>query len=130
MRNSSSGFSLVEILVAMFLLAMILLAVAPLFILAGRSTSSAGEISNASAVAVQRMETLDLVAFDTLVKGGSLTANTVGFFDSTNPDYLVRWRVTDDATPPKLKTVEVRVIAQDVPVGLPKEVSVVSLRAW
>ncbi len=130
MRHQSGGFSLVEILVAMFLLSMILLAVAPLFILAGRSTSSAGEIGNASAAAVQRMEQLDLVAFDTLTQGGSLTANQVGFFDSSNPEFLVRWRVTNNATPPTLKTVEVRVVAQNVPTGLPKEVRVVSLRAW
>jgi prepilin-type N-terminal cleavage/methylation domain-containing protein len=115
------GVSLLEVLVALLLLGLSLLAVVPMFLTATRSTASAGEISTLSAVAGQRMEWLRQIPFDSLTAGGSLTTNQSGFFDTSDPGFVVRWRITDDATPPTVKTVEVWARALRSPVGLPKE---------
>lgn len=126
---NGKGFTLVEVLIALLLLSISILAVLPLFVHAMRSNASAGEIGSVSAVANQRMELLTQIPFDNLTAGGSLTADSTGYFDDSDPDVLVRWRVTDDATPPTLKTVEVRGIALRTPMGGPKELLLVGLAA-
>jgi Tfp pilus assembly protein PilV len=115
------GVSLLEVLASLLLLGLSLLAIVPMFLTATRSTASAGEISRLSAAAGQRMELLRQIPFDTLTAGGSLSADQTGYFDASDPDFLVRWRVTDDATPATVKTIEVWARARRSPVGSPKE---------
>lgn len=127
--SRSSGFSLVEILVAMLILSMALLAVAPLFIHASKETSVSGDLGSVGALAVHRMELIRQTTFVTLTAGGSLTSNQAGFFDTSNAGYTVRWTVTNNATPTTLKTIQVRVVAARAPVGLPKEITLTGLVA-
>ena len=72
-----------------------------------------------------RMERLRQTPFKTLNAGGSLTSNVTGFVDASDPTYLVRWTVVNDATPPVLKTIQVRALARKAIVGLPKEVRLI-----
>lgn len=128
-RSPEAGFSLVEILVAMLVLGFAMLAVVPLFVQSARATASAGEIGNLTAVVSQRMEALRDTEFTTLTAGGSLAANETGFFDASDPDYLVRWTVTDDASPPTRKTIRVWGEAARAPSGRQKELLLVAVAA-
>jgi len=126
---NGKGFTLVEVLVSLFLLALSVLAIIPLFVHAMRSNAVAGEIGTLSAVANQRMELLTQVPFDSLTAGGSLTSDATGYFDSSTPDIQLRWRITDDATPATIKTIEVSGVALRTPMGEAKEILLVGLAA-
>jgi type II secretory pathway pseudopilin PulG len=123
------GFSLIEILVALFLLQLALLALVPMFVYASRSTMSAADMGSVGARAVERMELLRQIEFDNLTAGGSLTGDVTGFFDDSDPDFVVRWRITDNATPPTLKTIEVRAVADRVLLGQPRQVTLLNVAA-
>ena len=121
-RRSQSGFSLVEVLVALVLLAFGLLAVAPLFVFATRETAASADYGTAGALAVRRMEMLRTVDFNSLTAGGSLTSNATGFFDTGDSRSTVRWTVENNATPVTIKTVVVRAISMRQPEGPAKVV--------
>lgn len=127
--SRSDGFSLVEILVALLIMSLALLAVAPLFVHAAKETASSGDMGTVGALAVQRMELIKQTAFTGLTAGGNLTSNQTGFFDTSNAGFTVRWTVTDNASPATLKTVQVRVVASRAAVGLPKEITLTSVSA-
>ena len=121
-KRSQSGFSLVEVLVALVLLGFGLLAVAPLFVYATRETAASSDYGTAGSLAVRRMELLRTTPFKSLTAGGSLTSNTTGFYDTTDARSTVRWTVTDNATPATIKTVVVRAISMRQPEGPAKVV--------
>jgi prepilin-type N-terminal cleavage/methylation domain-containing protein len=121
-KRTQSGFSLVEVLVAVVLLAFGLLAVAPLFVFATRETAASADYGTAGALAVRRMEMLRTVDFNSLAAGGSLTSNTAGFFDTSDPRSTVRWTVANNATPTTVKTIVVRAISMRQPEGPAKVV--------
>jgi type IV pilus assembly protein PilV len=127
-RTSQSGFSLVEVLVALVLLAFGLLAVAPLFVFATRETAASAEYGTAGALAVRRMEMLRTLDFNSLAAGGSLTSSVTGFFDSSDSRSTVRWTVTNNATPVTMKTIEVRAVSMRQPEGPAKEVKLKYVR--
>jgi prepilin-type N-terminal cleavage/methylation domain-containing protein len=121
-KPSQSGFSLVEVLVALVLLSFGLLAVAPLFVFATRETAASADYGTAGALAVRRMEMLRTVDFNSLTAGGNLTSNATGFFDTGDSRSTVRWTVTNNATPTTIKTIVVRAISMRQPEGPAKVV--------
>ena len=121
-NRGESGFSLIEVLVALVLLAFGLLAVAPLYVLASRETAASADYGTAGALAVRRMEMLRTTPFNSLGAGGSLTANSTGFFDTSDVRSTVRWTVTNNASPPTVKTITVRAISMRRPEGPAKVV--------
>jgi len=52
----------------------------------------------------------------------------VPYFDSSDPDYVVRWRVVDNATPAGGKQLTVRALALRQVSGMPKEITLDALR--
>jgi hypothetical protein len=66
------------------------------------------------------------------VTGGSLVSDTtVGsapYFDASESGYIVRWQVTDNATPLGGKRLTVRALALRQVSGVPKEVTLNALR--
>ena len=122
------GFSLVEVLVALFLIGLGVLAAAPMFIYAMQGNATGADFGSVGAIAVERMEQLRSQTFVNLPAGGSLTVSQTGYSDLTDPDYILRWRITDDATPPTLKTISVRAIAVRQVVGERKEITLTTLR--
>ena len=123
MRSRSDGFSLIETLLAMFLLSLALLFVAPLFVYARKATAASGDIGSTGAIAVRRMELLRQTPFLGLTAGGSLTNDVAGFFDNSTAGYGVRWLVTDDANPAVIKTIQVRVVSTRAVLGVAKVVT-------
>jgi len=131
MKRDANGFSLVEVLVALFLIGMGLLAAAPLFMLAAQGNAVGADFGSAGAIAVERLELLRATDFgDTaLAQGGSLTSNSTGYFDAAHPDFDVRWQIVDNVSPADTKTIDVRVVAKRQVVGRNKGVSMTTLRA-
>ena len=122
------GFSLVEVLVALFLIALGVLAAAPMFVYAMQGNATGADFGSVGALAVERMEQLRASSFVSLAAGGSLTVSQTGYSDTSDPDYIIRWRITDDATPPSVKTITVRAIAVRQVVGERKEITLTTLR--
>ena len=58
MRHNARGFTLLEVLIAVFLMAFIMLAVAPLFIHSIEANAAGADFGSVGAIAVDRMEQL------------------------------------------------------------------------
>ncbi len=129
MRRESRGFSLVEVLLALALLFVGIVAAAPMFIFAMKETAAGADMGSVGAAAVDWMEDLRASDFYTLAAGGSLTSNVSGFSDTSNPKFTVRWQIVDNGSPATVKTISVRAIAARQAMGNAKEVTLISLRA-
>lgn len=101
------GASLIEVLVALLLIGIGLLAVAPMFVSASRGNATGGDLGTVGAAGVERMEQLRATDYDNLVVGGSLTSDTPGYFDDSRAGLIVRWTVDPNATPPDTRIVTV-----------------------
>jgi len=123
------GFSLIEVLLALFLMGIALMYAAPMFATAIRENAAGADLGSAGAIAVDRMEALRASDFYQLAAGGDLAANVGGFSDTGDPRFTVRWRITDNGSPATLKTISVRVIAARQSTGASKEVNLTTERA-
>ena len=130
--DSRAGFSLIEVLVALFLGTLVFLVIAQMIgvgVEAGRASS---DMTRVAALAGERMEELTRSEFVDLVPGGSLVADVVGFSETLDldadgmDDYTRRWEVVDLGTEMRLR---VRVFALLDVVGPAKETTFVALKA-
>jgi prepilin-type N-terminal cleavage/methylation domain-containing protein len=98
--TSESGFTLVEALVAILVLAVGLVSVANLMVVAGTSNSVANASTASATIASQELETLTAIPYDQLVEGGDLEADDPsGLFSNTLDvpgvgQVRTRWTVT------------------------------------
>lgn len=122
------GFSLVEVLVALFVISLGVLAAAPMFVYAMKGNAAGADFGSVGAIAVERMELLRSQTFGSLTAGGNLTTSVTNYSDLTDPEYIVRWRIQDNATPATTKIITVRTIAVRRVVGQRKEITVTTLR--
>jgi prepilin-type N-terminal cleavage/methylation domain-containing protein len=128
-HRKARGFSLVEVLVALFLISLGVLAAAPMFIYAMQGNAVGADLGTVGAVAVERMELLRSSNYGALTAGGSLTSNVTGYFDNSNPAVTVRWTITDDTVGPvTVKTITVRAITNRQVVGERKEITMTTSR--
>lgn len=130
MRAPNSGFTLVEVVVSLFLIGLGVLAAAPMFMFAMQGNAVGEEKGVAAALAVERLEMLRAVDYWTLAlaPGGSLTVNTNGFFDNSDPDYTIRWLVTTNTTPDETIVISVRVVPAGTIPGSSRVVTLTTLR--
>jgi prepilin-type N-terminal cleavage/methylation domain-containing protein len=126
------GFTLLEMLIALTLLSVAILALAPVFMMASERSAAGADMGLVGALAVEEMETLRAAPWGILDAGGSLVSDaTVGgtpYFDASESGYVVRWAITDNATPVGGKRLIVRALALRQVSGLPKEVTLSALR--
>jgi type IV pilus assembly protein PilV len=114
-RTSEAGFTLVEALVAMVVLAVGITAVANLM-LVGASSNSVGNASTAAtAIAARELERLKAIEYNSLTVGGNLEADDPGppvFFRVDDVPGVgrirTRWTVQAVAGEPKIRFVTVR----------------------
>lgn len=125
----NAGFTLVEVLLALALMFVGLIAAAPMFIFAMKETAAGADMGSVGAAAVDRMELLRSGDFYSLTAGGSLASNVGGYSDVTTAAYTVRWAIVDNASPATVKTISVRAIATRQAIGAQKETTLTSLRA-
>ena len=126
------GFTLLEMLIAVTLLAVVILAIAPMFMMAAERSAAGADMGLVGALAVETMESLRAEPISNLSAGGSLVSDTslgsTPYFDASEPGYIVRWQVTDNATPVGGKRLTVRALALRQVSGVPKEVTLSALR--
>jgi hypothetical protein len=133
-QRPESGLTLLETLLSLMFLGVGLLGIAPLFVHASQDNSIGADLARAGAAAVLRMEQLREEPFDSaaLDVGGSLTvdvtAGSVDYFDTSDPEFTVRWLIENNTIPPGTKVVTVRATMNRRVVGRPKQVTVTSLR--
>jgi prepilin-type N-terminal cleavage/methylation domain-containing protein len=129
MRGASRGFTLLEVVLALAIMAVGLIATAPLFVLAARENAGGGDLGTVGSLAVERLEQLRGLHFYSLANGGSLDSNVAGYSDTSNPDFDVRWVIADSPSPPAgMKVIVVRALARYDVIGRPKEVTMVTVR--
>ena len=129
MTRGERGFSLVEVLVALLILMLGILAVAPMFIYGARRAAASADIGKAGAAATKRMELLRATSYGSLPSGGSLSSDLTSYSDATDPAVLVRWAISDNATPSTVKTISVVAISRRQVSGPAKRVQFMTLRS-
>ena len=129
MRGGNNGFTLVEVVIALAIMAVSLIATAPMFVYAARENAGGGDRGMVGVLAVERMEQLRGQYFYVLNNGGSLDSNVSGYSDSSNPDFDVRWVISDKSgAPAGLKVIVVRALANRAVFGQPKQVTMATTR--
>ena len=128
MRGSSSGFTLIEVIVSLFLIGLGVLAAAPMFMYAMQGNAIGGEKGAAGALAVEQMEVLRATYFLALPAGGSLTVDTAGYVDTSDPNNTVRWLIASNTAPPGSLIISVRVIPAGSIPGSSREVTLTTIR--
>ena len=130
--GADAGFLLVEVLISLFLMTIIVLAMAQLMVLSVAANRAAVDYTEATYLAAGKMEELVETRYTTLDAGGSLDGDTTGFFDNpdvdgdTIGDYVRRWEITDLGD---RKQIRVRLISARRTFGPPKAVTLVTLVA-
>lgn len=104
----SDGFTLIEVMIALTILATGLLTVAAAQLYAMRGGSSGRHTSEAATIAHSQIETFARTAFDDLAAtGGNWLPNSPLVENRIEASYSTQWRITD--VDPNLKSVDVRV---------------------
>jgi prepilin-type N-terminal cleavage/methylation domain-containing protein len=127
--RSARGFTLVETIVALTLLGLGILALAPLFTYASRGAAAGGEMGEVGALAVERLEGLRGTPYSALIPGGSLTSSVTGYSDITDPEFVVRWQIASNAGTPNTKIITLRALATRQAAGARRDVTLITMRA-
>jgi type II secretory pathway pseudopilin PulG len=101
-ERREQGFLLAELLVALGLLAIALLAMTPLFVIAGRQNAAAGDLTFAATMAQEKAESLKSTPYTSLAAGSDVVAQRRASYDRA-------WTVAADSPHPGMKTVTVTV---------------------
>lgn len=130
--DSRAGFSLIEVLVALFMATLVFLVIAQMIGVGTEAGRAASDMTRVAALAGERLEDLTQAEFVDLVPGGNLNADVAGYSETLDldndglNDYTRRWEVTDLGTEMRLR---VRVFALQDSVGPAKETTYVALKA-
>jgi|GEM_PF-1265008 len=119
------GFTLIECLIAMVITLVGLLAVANLIVVGIRLQTESRDSTAAMALARAKIEQLQnyAPAAPQRVRGGSLTTDTIGYFDTPDTRFTRRWQVeinpTDAGVPSGTQRITVVVVPNRGGVRLP-----------
>lgn len=127
-RRDESGFTLLETLVALLLTSLVVLGAAPMFARAAHATDAGADIGVVGTLAVDRLEQLRELSWGKLTPGGSLLTDVVGYSDASSEEYIVRWTITNNASPSQTRTIEVLAAARNNPAGIRRQVTVTTSR--
>lgn len=128
-NRGECGTSLIEVLVALVLIAIGALGVVPMLVASMSLSATAGDIGLLSSKATARLESLRAEDFYDLTAGGSLTVSIAGYFDASDPDFLVRWEIMNGGGPPGTKTIRLGAFGLDPAAGPRKYVELTTLRS-
>lgn len=131
MRHDA-GFTLIESLVAIFILTLVALSLGQVVGMGMLQNRTAEDLTQATALATAKLEELRSGAYAALVAGGSLDADAEGYFDAPDPnadgvtDFVRRWRITDQ---PGGKLIQVRSVSNISGIGLGKVATMATIIA-
>jgi len=131
-HTREAGFSLVEVLVALFMATIVFLMLAQMLGVGIEANRAASDMSRASALASSQLEDLTRSDYAAVATGGSINADINGFFETLDidgdgvDDYRRRWEVADLGTS---KRIRVRVQSLLDVIGPAKQVTYVALLA-
>jgi hypothetical protein len=93
-RTTERGFSLVEVIIAIGVLAAVLISIASMFILGGRQVKEGKTLTEATALSHDIMETFDKISFASLYGtfGAASTASSVAVASTTSGSALAPWQ--------------------------------------
>jgi len=107
-HQSQAGFTPVETVISMVLMAIVGLGIASLFAYAASSTANAADREMATAVAQQRMEQLKSVAFTDATLNATSSAGVTTNVTRLGRVYSVNTNISENS-PATLKTITIRV---------------------
>ena len=119
--------SLIEALVSLVILTVVLMGIAQMIAIGVLVNRASSDITNVTALAERRLEQLRSIDYAAIPIGGSITADSTGFFDTLDVDgdgvndYTRRWLVTDSGTS---KMIQVRVFSLLQVIGPAKETTI------
>jgi prepilin-type N-terminal cleavage/methylation domain-containing protein len=128
MATRDSGYTLIEVLVALMLLAFGLLGAVPMFVHSMRGNAAGGALGNVAAAAEQRLELLREQEYVLLAPGGNILVPVPGYSDTPQPDVLVTWRIADNASPSGTKTIMVRARERVGGMGPARRIDLIAVR--
>ena len=129
MHHDARGFTLLEVVIALVLIAVGVIATAPLFVFASKENAVGGDMGTIGAAAVRQMEMLRATPYPLLDDGGSLTGDVSGYSDTTSPEVHLRWTIVVNPNPPApTKLITVRATAVGNTIGKPKSVTMATVR--
>ena len=108
MTQSEAGFTLLETVISMVLMAIVGLGIASLFAYAASSTANAADREMATAVAQQRMEQLKSVAFTDATLNATSSAGVTTTVTRLGRVYSVNTNIAENSTA-TLKTITIKV---------------------
>ncbi len=126
------GFSLVEVLVSLFLMSIVLLGIAQLILVSIHLQKASEDVTLATVLVEQKLEELKNADFNGLAPGGSINGNQPGYFDMPDVnndgvvDFTRRWEIIDLGVG---KVMRVRVVSQLAAYGPAKESTMTALVA-
>src|SRR5881296_3618583 len=93
-RNGERGFSLIEVVIAIGVLAGVLLSICSMFILGGRQLKGGKTMTEATAMAHDIMETFDKLSFNSLYTtfGAIDASTTISITTSTGTNVITPWK--------------------------------------
>jgi Tfp pilus assembly protein PilV len=92
-QRGERGFSLIEVTIAIGVLASVILSIASMFIMGGRSVKSGKTVTEATALAQDMMEEFDKESFSALwANSGASTDTTKSAVSTTTGSVLVPWQ--------------------------------------
>jgi prepilin-type N-terminal cleavage/methylation domain-containing protein len=118
----SKGFSLIEVIIALFILAITLLALAGLMVSTTRNNSWGGHLTEAATLAQDKLEQLRATPFGMIALNATITDNPVG---STYITYTRSWVAVPNIAPPD-NTLNVITITVSWTDTMPHSISMVS----
>jgi prepilin-type N-terminal cleavage/methylation domain-containing protein len=111
-NQDQAGFTLIEALLAMVILAFGLIAITNLMVVAASSNSVGNMSSAATALASQQIDLLKAQTYTNIVPGGSLTADQAGYFRDDTIDgvgtFKTRWQIVQISGDQQSRFIRVR----------------------
>ena len=112
-HRDERGFTLIEVLIAMVILTIAMVSMAELMAITlrmqmmGRNETAAIRLAQSK---IDQLINLNFTTNTTTNVGGSLTADTAGYFDTADANFKRRWTIAAIAGETKVRTLTVRVI--------------------
>ncbi len=110
-KTVEAGFTLVEVIIAIFLLTVGILGMASMQVMALQGNSFAGNISESNALCQYKIEELMSLPYDHAdLEDLNADATPTAYTDPSPPDgYVITWEVDADNPVPDTKEIEVKV---------------------